>query len=795
MVEPTVPETNIKRSFAALKLGSTVKDLKKPTLQISVTPFAVANGNVTNKVSDLKQKLNLQKNIEIVKPIHVTKTENQNEMTSSSESIEPKTIEKSLMDEISETLLKNKTENILTTSEEEVTTTTTTNTVKLEISNPILIKSSIDNKRAITRHIPIKKDQAKPKINIFQKQSSESDGNSTDTENGISAYYDVVESTNSYENIPDGNQEDESSSVTVKKEKTKSKFFSSQLISDMFLSKKPATDNLRKRSETYNLSDCSYISSKITQDGLIVTKTNTEDVIDSSGSSFDSSSDEEMSSMNRSESDSGIGIPPANDYQNVDHENRIKEFNGYDLNEISTSIESRNVEVILNNISANTDYEDIQTPLEKSRELSGEPDGRSDPDGSAESAPALPTSPPPILDARTSFLHGIQSTKIVEKPKVPAKPTANLIKTFAKRPQQNFAQQQVIMQLQQVMKQPPDIIVEEKPILMKQESLDLNKTPKKGRAPNPPPSPVEVKKELDIQIKEEEIKIEIDEMPIEITSSKIVPDSSLEIDKFIEEASNPSIYMRNPYSGIKSNSPVVREKDKRERAIVNPKFRSLNNFSSNRNSSDKNRPNTPEPAPRKSLSLSQESLTFDVDKKKKNKFSIKKFLRMGTNSKQMEIKDEITINQESGVATGSTTPTIKPRLVIIHPLDTNTSAVEIVKDIRNSTEIPITPAVVTGKPPAPPVRNCADGSRLLELNKPARPPPPKSAELRRKQKMGFTTLEKDSTDNGFKDNLYANLGEFFVFNLFCNFDIFFTFTSWSLLHLCHFDIFLSSLSF
>lgn len=758
-----MPETNIKRSFAALKLGSSTKDTKKPALLISVTPFAGANGNVTNKVSDLKQKLNLQKNIEIIKPIQITKVD---EMTSSSESIEPKTIEKSLMDEISETLLKNKTENILNTNEE----VTTTNSVKLEISNPILIKSSIDNKRAITRHIPIKKDQAKPKINIFQKQSSESDGNSTDTENGISAYYDVVESTNSYENVPDGFESkktiEEDESVPVKKESKKSKFFSSQLISDMFLSKKTASDNLRKRSETYNLSDCSYISSKITPDGLIVTKNSSEDVIDSSGSSFDSSSDEEMSSINRSESDSGIGIPPANDYQNVDHENRIKEFNGYDLNEIANSIESQNIEVILNSNSSNTDYEDIQVPLEKSRELSGEPDGRSDPDGSAESAPALPTSPPPILDARTSFLHGIQSTKIVEKPKVPAKPTANLIKTFAKRPQQNFAQQQVILQLQQVMKQPSEIIAEEKPILMKQESLDLNKTPKKGRAPNPPPSPVEIKKELDLKIKEEEIKIEIEEIPIEITSSKILPDSS-EIDinnKFIEEASQPSIYMRNPYSGIKSNSPVVREKDKRERAIVNPKFRSLNNFTSNRNSSDKNRPNTPEPAPRKSLSLSQESLTFDSDKKKKNKFSIKKFLRMGTNSKQIELKDEIAVSSESSIANCSTTPTIKPRLVIIHPLDTNTSAVEIVKDMRNSTEISITPTIVTGKPPAPPVRNCVDGNRLLELNKPARPPPPKSAELRRKQKMGFTTLEKDSsTDNGVKDNLYANLGEFFFY--------------------------------
>ncbi|KAJ8898259.1 hypothetical protein PR048_003619 [Dryococelus australis] len=58
-----------------------------------------------------------------------------------------------------------------------------------------------------------------------------------------------------------------------------------------------------------------------------------------------------------------------------------------------------------------------------SRELAGEPDGRADPDEPTE-PPALPRSPPPIVDPRPSFLHGASSIKqqSVEKPKIPTKP-------------------------------------------------------------------------------------------------------------------------------------------------------------------------------------------------------------------------------------------------------------------------------------------------------------------------------------------------------------------------------------
>lgn len=45
-----------------------------------------------------------------------------------------------------------------------------------------------------------------------------------------------------------------------------------------------------------------------------------------------------------------------------------------------------------------------------SREMAGEPDGRADPDSSSESGsepPALPQSPPPAVDPRPSFLHGL----------------------------------------------------------------------------------------------------------------------------------------------------------------------------------------------------------------------------------------------------------------------------------------------------------------------------------------------------------------------------------------------------
>uniref|UniRef100_A0A1B0CIK0 Uncharacterized protein n=2 Tax=Lutzomyia longipalpis TaxID=7200 RepID=A0A1B0CIK0_LUTLO len=471
----------------------------------------------------------------------------------------------------------------------------------------------------------------------------------------------------------------------------------------------------------YNLADQSYITGKITSDGLIVTKTSSEDALDSTGSSFDSSSDEEMSSINRSESDSGI---VANEYQNVEAESRL------DTKPTSTTPSV---------VTTSTDYEmiEVQTEagqddvfsIEKSRELAGEPDGSSDPDVNGE-APALPTSPPPNIEPRTVFLHSLQKHLSMEKPKVPSKPAVNVVKTFTKKPQATVAQQQVILQLQSVIKAP-----EEKAAQGKQE--DLTKAPKKGRAPNPPPSPVD-------EVKKDGARITKMTPKKDVVEPTVTEDVVAKSDQKLQMEQSPTLYTRNPSAVVKSSSPVVREKDKRERATINPKFRSLNSLNSH-NYYEKARPSTPEPAPRKSLSLSQDNLL--MEKPKKAKFSIRKFLRMGSSktledagTKRNGIYDELP---------GSST---KPRLVIIHPIDINTSGVEVLRDpLKPGVKDEAKSNVVTGKPPAPP-------QRTVEVNKPARPPPPKSAELRRKQLESSSTDRVEVTKQR-GDNVYANLGE------------------------------------
>ncbi|GAB0099695.1 uncharacterized protein DMENIID0001_155820 [Sergentomyia squamirostris] len=744
------PEVNIKRSFAALKLGTPQKDNdgKKQTLKISVTPFSTSN-----KVNEIKQLFGSNKSSDkksdstsiVVKnpqpqkkaeEVRVVKKEAV--VVAGKEDDTPAIVsvsEKSLLEEISETLNEKndfgkETSNLLQNKKEkdEPDLKSSDLSVRLEIKNTIN-KNLSENKRSISRHVPVSKDQAKPRVPIYTK-AADTDSNSSDVENGISEYYDVVETTTvssaSYENVPDGEEGGVKVKITEEKKKvpevknygpSRTSFFSSQFITDMCLSTKPVSQHLKKRSEMYDLSDGSYMAGKITADGLIVTKTNSEDGLDSTGSSFDSSSDEEMSSINRSESDSGI---VANEYQNVEGDKALA----------AVQPQSTDYEVI--EVQTEAGRDEIFS-IEKSRELAGEPDGSSDPDINGE-APALPTSPPPSVEPRTLFIHSLQKHLAMEKPKVPSKPAVNVVKTFTKKPPATVAQQQVILQLQSVIKTP-----EEKATLAKQDSSET-KVIKKGRAPNPPPSPVDepTKKDgarITMMTPKKDVELPND-------APKIV-----EVHKTLPLEQSPTLYMRNPTAAVKSSSPVVREKDKRERATINPKFRSLNSLNSHNYYTEKNRPSTPEPAPRKSLSLSQDNLL--MEKPKKAKFSIRKFLRMGS-SKTMEDSS----SKRNGIYEELPGQT-KPRLVIIHPIDINTSGVEVVKDtskvaLRDDVKL----GVVTGKPPAPPQRS-------TDVSKPARPPPPKSAELRRKQQQHVeaAALERSEISKPRVDNVYANLGE------------------------------------
>ncbi|XP_037815909.1 serine-rich adhesin for platelets [Lucilia sericata] len=912
-------QENIKKSFAALKLGAPQvdKEGKKQTLQINVIPFGcsgemkeitkspVLSTQLTASAATVKAKFET-KTTEVktekstltgaIKKTTTTTTtsSSSSSLTSSSSCLKPtpdslpslesdgknsppieRAMEKSLLDEISETLEKNQNEKLASESKTSATTSsssatssssmTTNSKIKFEIgtlTESLDNKTFLDLKKPIVRHSPITKDQIKPKVNVFHKYS-DSDSNCSDSENGVSAYYDVVETSQTYENLPDGKYEIKEpckqSSKTEQKEQS-SIFSSSQYITDMLLSSKT-------RAASYNLHEGNFMTSKITPDGLIVTKCSSDDALDSTASSFDGSSDEETSyNMIRSESDSGIGISIGHDYKNINITEKERD--------------RLRVEKKLSASTNNSDYEDIQVTdskpmlplkdvksalndkptfsMEKSRELHGEPDGSADPDGSLENQdcqqlPELPKSPPPsskVIDARPSFLHGLQKQHppvLLKKPDLPAKPLVSPLQTpmktfMSKRPAASTAatttteqhqQQQVISQLQMVMSKSSECL--------DNDSLKDDAKLKKGKAPNPPmetktsapPTPErdynidvefdeQIKKETQTQMQmptpasqapttpetqavnlnknDEDIKYKTESDNTTSSSSASSAASSASTETNCSTASNSSssssstIYTRKIVSnsgtvGKNSAAAIIKEKDKRERATINPKFRSLNTFVTQRSNAIKNlqlqnavpslnlkQSMTPEPTPRnpKNLSLSEENLAeascsktvttsmsitnlnaaSHSDKKTaamgktKTKFSIKKFLRMGTTkttenlTKQKEsIYSEICTGEDAGV-------TGKPRLVIIHPIDINTTAVEVVKDITKTNESVTaqTVAVVTAKPPAPPLRSL-DSQRSHEVNKPARPPPPKSAELRRKQQISLATTNTANSNS------------------------------------------------
>jgi len=219
---------------------------------------------------------------------------------------------------------------------------------------------------------------------------------------------------------------------------------------------------------------------------------------------------------------------------------------------------------------------------------------------------------------------------------------------------------------------------------------------------------------------------------------------------------------------IKMNT--VQLKEPRNYPAINPKFRSLNHLNKAHEAQEKlekfeqlQSPTTPEPAPRHSLSFSSDSLV-DIEKGKKKKFSIKKFLRMGNSKTEHTPKKDYSHYADIPTSPSDdpfNAPQVKPRLIIIHPLDINNSGVEVVSSSQPSTP---TIAAVTEKnqsvsshkkPPMPPNRS---DSTKLEMNKPTRPPPPKNNELR--SKLEFENVEQQkTTKTTSNDTVYANLGE------------------------------------
>jgi len=171
-----------------------------------------------------------------------------------------------------------------------------------------------------------------------------------------------------------------------------------------------------------------------------------------------------------------------------------------------------------------------------------------------------------------------------------------------------------------------------------------------------------------------------------------------------------SLFARNPGANLKSDSPVVREKEKRERSSsCSPKFRKA--ICDLPDPTSESAKQSLESVSRRTISLSQDSLTTEKEVREEKKrsrnrkgFSLKRFLKIGTR-KDMDV---IT-GQTSGAKTDEipSTPQPKPRLEIIHPLELDGAAVEVVGSDR------ITARMDEDQTDACGVKN--DGSRMARF--------------------------------------------------------------------------------
>lgn len=193
------------------------------------------------------------------------------------------------------------------------------------------------------------------------------------------------------------------------------------------------------------------------------------------------------------------------------------------------------------------------------------------------------------------------------------------------------------------------------------------------------------------------------------------------------------LYTRNSNNQVNADCPVVREKEKRDRASsCSPKLQN--------EEEESNYASIPEPIPRKSLSMSIDNLADEKQKEKtKGRFSLRKFLRISKHSPKLQCE----IARSDDAHDGST----KPRLVIVHPLDLSGTKVEVVSKPMITTNGDYEqPSSRAAKPPPPP--------RNLDGHKPNLPTPPKSAEILFKQR-NFNR----ATNAKKVDTVYANIGE------------------------------------
>ncbi|XP_046487943.1 uncharacterized protein [Neodiprion pinetum] len=396
-----------------------------------------------------------------------------------------------------------------------------------------------------------------------------------------------------------------------------------------------------------------------------------------------------------------------------------------------------------------------------SRELAGEPDGRADEE--VVEPPALPRSPPPIEPRNSSFLHSVDVNK-KSKPTVPQKPSFLPPKApsafrnsscEASRPgARSFTLRGTQDQQSVGEEEEPTALIPGRgedaedetgrPTLADVDGDAVRSSNKRRMAPKPPP-----------------------------------PTYAPTFDE-----AGSSLFARNPgAANLKSDSPVVREKEKRERASsCSPKFRKdATEEVADTQPSEQSGSSVIDADARRMISLSQDSLANNADKieekkKARSRFSLKKFLRMGSKKDQVDGTPGFPPRLDDPPT--SPQPTAKPRLEIIHPLELDGAAVEVVsrerlprisKDQRTDESGGETdqtqhlsslstspthhhPFARPGKPPPPPRNQSLDDwARLDPANKPARPPPPRT-EIKSPSKSWHPPNPATSPDS-----IYANL--------------------------------------
>ncbi|XP_043465400.1 uncharacterized protein LOC122500505 isoform X2 [Leptopilina heterotoma] len=509
---------------------------------------------------------------------------------------------------------------------------------------------------------------------------------------------------------------------------------------------------------------------------------------------------------------------------------------GKEVNKISVTAAVEKKQELLEERKVEGEAVTKKFTFKESRESAGEPDGKADEDISE--PPALPKNPPPletklksctfptepkcmlsIAEPRSSFLHG--ESKI--KPAVPQKPVAlpqkisnsptSSFSTPSKKTLSTFAVSNNTPRVTEVKEQSPicnysnstsfpngetnnnqsqlinnqqiNRLPEVQPCQSPvQTSSEESPKPKKNlknltSPPRPKPPSIALCKPLQPEEDpDDDDNNSNSDSPFEATRASNKRRMAPKPPSSPIDDTPSSLFARNPTTTTKSDSPVVREMEKRERASsCSPKFRKAVSVSESPDPSDR----APEPAPRKNISLSQDSLAnperIEEKKKSRSRFSLKKFLRMGSR------KDvDMTCGYGSRMDEIPSTPQPKPRLEIIHPLELDGAAVQVLGNEGNSrvsedvtdfrSSLSLTNSSMTngnlhgtvrpGKPPPPPRNQSLDDwSRLDPANKPARPPPPRTdAKLPpRGEKPSPKTWQSTSNSPSTSDSIYANLGE------------------------------------